>query len=100
MQHITPQALKEQLQQQPDLFLLDVREDIEHEDFNIGGTLIPLGDVISKAHQIPKDQPVMVYCHKGVRSQIAIQRLQEKFGFTNLINVAGGIEAWKKIEAL
>jgi adenylyltransferase/sulfurtransferase len=99
MQHITPKALQQQLQQQVDVFLLDVREDFEHEDFNIGGTLMPLGDVITQANAIPKDRPVYVYCRKGVRSQIAIQRLQEKFGFTNLINLSGGMEAWKQMEA-
>ena len=33
----------------------------------------------------------LVYCRKGIRSQIAIQRLEEKFGCTNLINLRGGI---------
>lgn len=95
MTGITPKELQAKLQQQ-DLFLLDIREPFEQEAFNIGGELIPLGDIISKAENIPTDQPVIVYCEKGIRSQIAIQRLQDKFGFTNLINLTGGMEAWKK----
>ena len=95
MNEITPIDLQTRLQQET-LYLLDVREVYEHEDFNIGGELIPLGDIISKASVIPKNQPVIVYCKKGIRSQIAIQRLQDKFGFTNLINLKGGMEAWKK----
>jgi rhodanese-related sulfurtransferase len=82
--------------QQQEVYLLDVRELLEHEDFNIGGKLIPLGDLISQAENIPKDKPVIVYCKKGIRSQIAIQRLQEKFDFTNLVNLKGGMDAWKK----
>ena len=95
MREITPIDLHTQMQQQ-EVYLLDVRESLEHEDFNIGGELIPLGDLISRVASIPKDKPVVVYCKKGIRSQIAIQRLEEKFGFTNLINLKGGMDAWKK----
>lgn len=94
MKHISPKELKTRLQNE-DLFLLDVREPFEHEAFNIGGTLLPLGEVMKKAASIPADRPVVVYCKKGIRSQIAIQRLQEKFGLTNLLNLTGGMEAWK-----
>lgn len=94
MIHITPRELQIRLQQQ-ELFLLDVREPFEHEAFNIGGQLIPLGNIIGMAENIPYNQPVIVYCKKGIRSQIAIQRLENKFGFANLINLEGGIEAWK-----
>ncbi|MGN6616365.1 MAG: rhodanese-like domain-containing protein [Ilyomonas sp.] len=97
MQHITASALKQKLEEGENIFLLDVREPFEHEEYNIGGTLIPLNDVIKGADIIPADKPVVVYCRKGVRSQIAIQRLQEKFPFNNLINLEGGIESWKKL---
>ena len=92
---IAPIELHKLLQEQQ-VFLVDVREPYEHESFNIGGELIPLDEVISKAATIPKDHPVIVYCKKGVRSQIAIQRLEKKFGYTNLINLKGGIDAWIK----
>jgi rhodanese-related sulfurtransferase len=88
------------LMHQQEVYLLDVREPLEHEDFNIGGELVPLGDLINQAANIPKDRPVIVYCKKGIRSQIAIQRLEEKFGFTNLINLKGGMDAWKKTISL
>lgn len=94
MQKISTQQLQQKLKESNNFFLLDVREEYEHEEFNIGGTLIPLGEVIKKAADIPKDKPVVVYCRKGIRSQIAIQRLEEKYGFTNLINLTGGIENW------
>ena len=95
MNGITPAELQTRLQHEK-LFLLDVREAFEHADFNIGGQLIPLGDIISMAKNIPVDEPVIVYCQKGIRSQIAIQRLQDKFGFTNLFNLEGGMERWKR----
>jgi len=94
MQHISAKQLKEEMADGNNVFLLDVREVYEHEDFNIGGTLIPLGEIINEASKIPMDTPVVVYCHRGIRSQIAIQRLESKFGFTNLINLKGGLEKW------
>ena len=49
IQHISSQELKLKMSQGDNLFLLDVREDFEHEMFNIGGLLIPLGEVLGKA---------------------------------------------------
>lgn len=95
MQQITAKQLKEKLVEKIDLFLLDVRENFEHEDFNIGGTLIPLDDIMRQANNIPRDKTVIVYCKKGIRSQIAIQRLEGKFGLTNLVNLTGGLDKWQ-----
>ena len=91
---ISPKELQTRLEHE-DIFLLDVREPPEHEAFNIGGILLPLGDLMNNAAAIPGNRPVVVYCKKGTRSQIAIQRLQDKLGLTNLINLTGGIEAWR-----
>ncbi len=96
MTHISPHELKELLEQSA-VYLLDVREPDEHAAFNIGGNLVPLGEVISQHQNIPTDRTVIVYCKMGIRSQIAIQKLEEKFGYTNLVNLRGGIEAWKRM---
>jgi len=96
LRQVTPAQLKTKLQSNQDILLIDVREPMEHNQFNIGGTLIPLGDVMESASQIPRNREVVFYCKMGIRSQIAIQRLQERFGFTNLLNLKGGIEAWKR----
>lgn len=71
--------------------LVDVREADEHANKNIGGELIPLGEIKLDINRIPKDIPVIFYCRKGIRSQIAIQRLQQADTFTNLFNLQGGI---------
>ena len=96
MQSITAAALKEKIENKEDFQLIDVREPDEHAEFNINGELIPLGDIAQQVEKIATDKPVIIYCRKGIRSQIAIQRLQEKFPFTNLVNLIGGTEAWKK----
>ena len=96
MHSITAATLKQKIENKEDLQLVDVREPAEHSEFNIGGELIPLAGIVQQIGKISTDKPVILYCRKGIRSQIAIQRLQEKFPFSNLINLIGGTEAWKK----
>ena len=96
MNSITAIALKEKIDSAEDFQLIDVREPYEHDEFNIGGELIPLNEITQQAEKIATDKPVILYCRKGIRSQIAIQRLQEKFHYQNLYNLIGGTEAWKK----
>lgn len=75
-------------------FLLDVREPHEADLAVIeGSTLIPLGQVPTRLDEIPKDMPVVAYCHHGGRSQRALQYLQTQ-GFTDLANVVGGVDQW------
>jgi rhodanese-related sulfurtransferase len=96
MNSITPLDLKDKLESNEVIVLIDVREKFEHADFNIGGTLIPMNTVFDQIEKIPKDKTVVLYCAKGIRSAIVIQRLQEKYGYTNLINLSGGMYAWRK----
>lgn len=97
MKSITCRELQHWMADNKDCQLIDVREPEEHEVFNLGGTLIPLAEVTSHISEIQKDKPVVFYCRKGIRSQFAIQKLQEKFPFDNLYNLIGGTEAWKKM---
>lgn len=96
MNQLSPEDLHKKLSAREDIILIDVREPHEHNAFNIGGILIPLPQIMNHADEIPKDKQVVFYCKIGIRSQIAIQRLQDKYGFTNLINLKGGVEAWRK----
>ena len=96
MKSITAILLKQKIDSGEDFQLIDVREPYEHEEFNISGQLIPLNEITQHINEIATNKPVIIYCRKGIRSQIAIQRLQEKFPFTNLINLIGGTEAWRK----
>lgn len=96
MQSIKAVELKRQIKEGHDFQLIDVREPWEHELFNIGGILIPLGSLLENSDKIEKGKPVIFYCHKGIRSQIAIQRLQQKYDYNNLVNLTGGMDAWQK----
>ncbi|MGZ0656160.1 rhodanese-like domain-containing protein [Coraliomargarita sp. W4R53] len=73
---------------------LDVREDSELTICRIEGALhIPMGEIPERHQALPKDVPLVVLCHHGMRSMNVIQFLQAK-GFENTINLAGGIHAW------
>jgi rhodanese-related sulfurtransferase len=72
--------------------LIDVRSQEEHEQYNVGGINIPLEDLIRRSDEIPLNIPVIFYCRKGVRSQLAIQRLLEKMPEGDFYNLIGGID--------
>ncbi|HEV3325311.1 MAG TPA: molybdopterin-synthase adenylyltransferase MoeB [Puia sp.] len=74
--------------------LIDVREPHEFDIVNIGGELIPLATVGDNSDRIARDKNVVVHCKMGGRSAKAIRELQEKYGFTNLYNLKGGILAY------
>jgi len=91
--------LQQKINNHHDFILIDVRESFEREHFNIGGLHIPMQNVFERVDEIPKDKNVVLYCQKGIRSMIVIQRLSEKFGYQNLINLQGGMDAWLKMKS-
>ncbi len=96
MQQISVLELKKKLDDGDSFQLVDVREPWEHELFNIGGLLIPLGSIMNSMEKLGGNGPVIFYCQKGIRSQIAIQRLEQKMLTNNFYNLRGGIDAWIK----
>lgn len=99
MENITAEELKQRLDNGEKLNIVDVREPNEHEEFNIGGTLLPLGDI--RAMQIDeleplKDEEVIVYCKSGNRSGQAAMLL-ESYGFSNVKNLTGGMMNWRNV---
>lgn len=96
VKEISVTELKELLDNNADIQVIDVREPAEFEDANIGGELIPLATVPNNIGKISKDKQVIVHCRSGKRSENAIKFLESNFGFTNLYNLKGGILAWKQ----
>lgn len=97
MQLIHPEELQEKLKNNEAINLIDVRQPDEHLDFNIGGILLPLGQI--QAMQIDeieslKDEVIICYCRSGQRSMQAALML-ETIGFKNVFNLVGGMIAWK-----
>ncbi|HEX8548206.1 MAG TPA: rhodanese-like domain-containing protein [Cytophagaceae bacterium] len=95
MKEITAQELKDLIDSNADIQIIDVREVSEFEDGNINGELIPLGTVPNNVEKISKDKQVIVHCRSGKRSGNAITFLEQNHGYTNLYNLKGGILAWK-----
>ena len=96
MNTITVEALKARLDAGEKIHLVDVRESDEHEHFNIGGILLPVGDIMSmQTEEIEhlKDEEVIFYCRSGNRSAHACQAV-EMMGFSNPVNLTGGMLAW------
>ncbi len=93
IKNITTQQAKE-LYLKPDHLLLDVRTLAEYQERHIEpSVLIPLQELEARYQELPKDKTILVICRSGNRSLKAIEILQ-KYGFTQLYNVQGGINAW------
>ncbi|HLF47035.1 MAG TPA: rhodanese-like domain-containing protein [Chitinophagaceae bacterium] len=98
MQNITIDELKVRLETGENINIVDVREPHENMEFNIGGTLIPLGKI--QAMQIEeieelKDKELILYCRSGNRSGQACLFL-DAMGFKNTKNLVGGMLAWQE----
>ncbi|MFN8248765.1 MAG: rhodanese-like domain-containing protein [Ferruginibacter sp.] len=97
MQVISVSELKARLDANEEINLVDVREPHEHAEFNIGGTLVPLGKITSMMIddiEELKDKEVICYCRSGNRSMQASLML-ETFGFSNVKNLTGGMLEWQ-----
>ncbi|RYE24520.1 MAG: rhodanese-like domain-containing protein [Sphingobacteriales bacterium] len=98
MRQITVEELKAKLDSGENLHIIDVREPSEYEEYNIGAQLIPLGNIVN--FQIDdienlKNEELIIHCKAGSRSAQACMIL-EQAGFTNTVNVIGGVTAWRE----
>ena len=98
MRTITVEELKSRMDAGEPIRLIDVREPAEYAEYNIGGTLIPLGKImglqIDELEDL-RDEELIIHCKAGSRSMQACMML-EQAGFTNVVNVAGGAMAWQQ----
>src|SRR5689334_21568614 len=76
-----------------DIFLLDVREPHEYQICNLGGHLIPLGDLPKRVNELDSSREIVAHCKMGGRSAKAVEFLRQA-GFTKVRNLTGGINAW------
>ena len=96
MKEVTVQELKRMRDNNEAHQLIDVREPHEADIAEIGGQLIPMGEILQHVDEIAKDKPVIIHCRSGARSASVVQALEKQHGFTNLYNLKGGILAWAK----
>ncbi|MCX7095134.1 MAG: rhodanese-like domain-containing protein [Methylobacter sp.] len=94
IKQISASALKARIQDEPQPFLLDVREPNEFHYASIkNSVLIPLNQIPHRLDELDPQQEIVVICHHGVRSRQACMYLVNS-GFKNVTNLAGGIDAW------
>lgn len=98
MTNISVDELKSRLDKGEKLNLVDVRQPEETDEYNIGGTALPLGNIQNmQTEEIDdlKNEEVILYCRSGNRSGIAAMTL-EQMGFSNTKNLTGGMLAWRE----
>lgn len=98
MKNITPEEVKERMDKGEKLHLVDVRQPEENAEYNIGGILLPVGNIQNmQTEEIDdlKNEEVILYCRSGNRSGIAAMVL-DQMGFSNTKNLVGGMLAWRQ----
>ncbi|MGB8540216.1 MAG: molybdopterin-synthase adenylyltransferase MoeB [Candidatus Acidiferrales bacterium] len=90
---IAPRELKARLDRGDDLFILDVREPHEYQICNLGGHLIPLGELSRRTNELDSSREIVAHCRSGKRSAEAVEFLRNA-GFRKVLNLKGGILAW------
>jgi adenylyltransferase/sulfurtransferase len=90
---ISPRELKARLDRGDDLYILDVREPHEYQICQIGGHLIPLGDLPRRVNELDSSREIVAHCRSGKRSADAVAFLRQA-GFRKVWNLKGGILAW------
>jgi rhodanese-related sulfurtransferase len=97
MREFEAEQLKDYLEsaaEQP--LLLDVRQPWEYDICKLDNSLlIPMSTVPANLDQLDKGRETVVICHHGVRSRRVAYYL-EQAGFTNVINLRGGLDAWAR----
>jgi rhodanese-related sulfurtransferase len=90
---INPADVKKEISQNPKPIILDVRQPSEYQSGHIqGAKLIPLGELVSKMDQLPRNREIICVCQSGSRSSSAARHLHSA-GFT-VRNMQGGMDLW------
>ncbi|MGB3182913.1 MAG: rhodanese-like domain-containing protein [Cyclobacteriaceae bacterium] len=96
MEDITAEELKRRREANEDLNIIDVREEYEYDEDNIGVKNISLNTLPNRLDEIEqhKDEELIVHCRSGARSSNAKNYLTSQ-GFTKVRNLEKGIEGYR-----
>lgn len=93
MQELSP-AQAAALRDSRQALFLDVREDWEFALCHIVGALhVPMGEIPARLAELPREAPIVVVCHHGMRSRQVMHYLARQ-GYADVHNLDGGIDAW------
>ncbi len=90
MKSISPKELAEKLRDNS-VQLVDIREPYELEIASIGGTHIPMAEVLDREGELDQVKPVVIMCRTGKRSRATVEALERIKGRQNVYNLEGGI---------
>lgn len=92
---ITTEELKQKLDNKEDFVFIDVREQHEYDEFNLGAKLIPLGSLPGALNELEafKEKEIVIHCRSGARSGNAKNFLAQ-MGYKNVRNLLGGVLRW------
>ncbi len=77
-------------------FLLDVRQPWEYDVCKLeNSTSMPMSQIPVRLNELDQNREIIVICHHGIRSR-SVGRYLEQAGFTNIINLSGGVDQWAK----
>ena len=96
MNILTPEELKEKFDDKEKFQLVDLREDYEFDDLNVGGINIPLGEIFSSLDKIDTNKPVIFICNSGRKSAAVIHTIKRKLNLNieNIYSLKGGVPAY------
>jgi adenylyltransferase/sulfurtransferase len=93
---VSPQDAFQRLKGGKTIQLVDVRSVDEHRQMRIAGSkLIPLHELGNRLKEIDKIKPVLLYCHGGNRSGMALRLLKSQ-GYNQAAHIVGGISSWSR----
>lgn len=94
MKYIESIELKKKLDANHDVVVLDIREPYELEICQIGGLQIPMGQVVERINEIPRDKEIVVMCKSGRRAIAVANLLKTEHHFEHVTILDGGILSW------
>ena len=96
MSEISAQDLKTRLDRNEPPLLLDVRQDWETKLCRLPNAVhIPIEEIELRTDELNPESEIVVYCHQGVRSAAVADYLRT-LGFTDVKNLAGGLDLWAR----
>lgn len=96
---ISAKEFQFKIKTEKDILLIDVRSKEEHDQFNLGGTLIPLPELLMRLTRLDSEKLIIVYCETGKRSIQAVKILLDK-NFKSIKFLRGGLASIRAISAL
>jgi len=99
MNTITAEELKIKLNNHDNIQIIDIREDYEFEENNIGGTNIPMESVLNSLDKIDTSKQVIICCRTGKRSAAMTHTIERKLNLKNIYSLEGGVFGYLGIKA-